>query len=118
MIYFTSDKGNSGIIEAGVYSLNSKTNELKTIYKVSNDYYLRLRGKQNDKLLLEKMDWMNSPGPCFNIWVYAFENPKEDKRAAIKSLSINGSNTELSSFSVPKEKYESTKAEEAACGVE
>lgn len=77
IIYFNSEgESLTDLKSATVYKLNLKTNELETVYSPSQShFYFHLIARQDSKLLFEKIDQMDSPGPCFDIWAYAYKNP-------------------------------------------
>ena len=96
-----------------IYRLDVLNNELTIIHKIDlENYSFHIAGIQGEQLLLEKIDSMDSPGPCHNIWTYAYENPlprptgqyknKADSRT-IKSLNTNS--LDLIDFVVSEEKY-------------
>ncbi|HEX8974433.1 MAG TPA: hypothetical protein VF817_03030 [Patescibacteria group bacterium] len=130
IVYFV-DESRTGIssdtnnVSADVYSLNTKTNELKAIHKQDPvAYHFYLVGRQGGELLFAKIDTMDSPGPCYNDWIYAYENPlprpksqypnQRDSRT-IKSLDINNPSTGFQDYAVSKEKYDSELTIQKAC---
>ncbi len=121
----TEDERDTTVL-ADVYSLNLKTNELKQIYESTPSIYdFHLFGRQNNKLLFEKIDFSDSPGPCFTGWVYAYENPlprfdkygdpEENDSRTIKSLDLNNPDVGFSNFSVPEERYKTELLKQNAC---
>jgi hypothetical protein len=104
-----------------LYTLNLKTGNLELLRDLSSDEYdVNLVGRQGDKILFYKEDKMDSPGPCYNPWTYAYNHPApepgypKDIRAFFL-LDINDPDSKLVRFQIPKEKYEAELKNEKEC---
>lgn len=126
IIYFVDNGNDQSSKTADVYSLNLKTNILKEIYKSTPSiYYFHLIGRQDGKLLFQKIDQQDSPGFCHNNgWVYAYEHPlprpkskypNQDDSRTIKSLDLDNPSVGFSAFTIPKEKYNSEVTKQETC---
>jgi hypothetical protein len=128
IIYFinTRFQFQSSLPRPDIYKFNLKTNKLARIYKSTTNYDdYELVGIKDSKLLFFKKGFDDSPGPCFNLWVDAYEHllphPKNqtdlykgDLRT-IKSINLSNINAGFSNFTVPKEKYKSELALQKNC---
>ena len=119
----------SSLLTFTVHQLNMTTNEKAVLYtqKPSIDTYV-LDGRIKGNLLLYKSGNGDSPGPCFDGWVYAYENPLPRPKSlidstfggriddrTIKSLDINNATSGLVSFDIPKEKYDDSVRNQKSC---
>ncbi|MFA5994728.1 MAG: hypothetical protein WC823_07265 [Parcubacteria group bacterium] len=133
IIYFTDERFyiDHSLIEPDIYKLNLKTSELTNIYKATNNLYdIVLIGIKNNSLLFFKKGINDSPGPCLNQWVDAYEHPLprsgkwlnsynggfyQDDLRTVQSIDINNTNTGFSNFTIPKAKYLSELASQKKC---
>ncbi|MFA5994421.1 MAG: hypothetical protein WC823_05680 [Parcubacteria group bacterium] len=131
IIYFIDGRFhfNHSLMKPDIYSLNLETNELINIYKAKdNSYDIELVGIKNNNLLFFKKGINDSPGPCFNYWVTAYEHPLPRSKnlpayfqgdlMTIKSINLNNIKAGFSNFTVPKEKYISELALQKKCSKE
>lgn len=101
---------------SNIYSLNLKTGESKLIYSSGPSLYrFSITGERDGRrLVLEKMDRMDSTGPCYDIVVSAYENPEADSRVFV-SLDPKKPETGLLPHAVAKEEYERSKLDLEKC---
>lgn len=127
VIYVAYSSWNPSVDE--FYRMDSKTDKTETILRSdSQAYALELYGQQGRKLLFLKKDRGDSPGPCSNMWTYAYENPLPRPADEIgdsipdyrtfQALDLDNVQAGLKYFPVPKEKYEIEKKVVEQCSVE
>lgn len=128
IIYFADQTGGKTVSleKTNVYRLNLRTNELRMIYETDMELFsYDFRGRQGQKLLFEKRYYMDSPGPCWDIWAYTYKNPlprpaktahpeQADSRT-IKSLDLDDLKKGFSDFVTPKQKGEEAVKKENEC---
>jgi len=129
ILYFIDERFHfqQSLVRPTIYKLDLKNNKLNEIYtEKSTSYYPTLVGIKNNQLLFFKKGNDDSPGPCFNLWVDAYEHPlphlgtlsdyyQGDLRT-VQSISTNNIKAGFSNFIVPKEKYDAELALQKDCG--
>jgi hypothetical protein len=120
ILFLSTYKEDTGSVKftSKIYSFNIKTNELKELYKMEdkpkqpeNGTILKILGREDSKIIVVADGVDNSSGPCFNFWAsYSSSNSEH-----FKYFDWNAQEKVLQNYTVPQEKIDSGKKQEAAC---
>jgi hypothetical protein len=103
-----------------LYRLDTASGLAEAAFEVPSQSNYNLEGIRGRKLVLFWKESMDSPGPCSNDWVMAYEAEKSEYRSTrtMQALNLDDIPAGLEKFEIPEDKYQAEKKISDQCMAE